>query len=39
VVSAAQRAVGVRPRVEFAAASEIYDPARRAKAERFVDHR
>ena len=39
VVEAAQSAVRVRPRVEFAAASEIYDPAREAKATRLVDRR
>ena len=39
VVAAASAAVGVRPRVEFAAADEIYDPARQAKAVRFVDAR
>ena len=39
VVEAAQGAVQVRPRVEFAAATDIYDPARHAKAERLVDRR
>jgi hypothetical protein len=39
VVEAAQGAVRVRPRVEFAAASEIYDPALEAKATRLVDRR
>ena len=39
VVAAASAAVGVRPRVEFAAADEIYDPARQTKAVRFVDAR
>jgi phenylacetate-coenzyme A ligase PaaK-like adenylate-forming protein len=39
VIGVAQRAVGVRPVVEFAGASEIYDPARQAKAERLVDRR
>jgi phenylacetate-CoA ligase len=29
----------VRPRVEFVAATEIYDPARQTKAARFVDRR
>jgi phenylacetate-coenzyme A ligase PaaK-like adenylate-forming protein len=39
IVTAASGAVGVRPRVEFAAASEIYDPAREAKSTRLVDRR
>ncbi|MBI2207518.1 MAG: AMP-binding protein [Candidatus Rokubacteria bacterium] len=39
VVSAAQEAVRVRPRVEFTTADDIYDPARQAKAERLVDRR
>ncbi len=39
LVAAAGGAVGVRPRVEFARASDIYDPARDAKPERLVDRR
>ena len=39
VVDAAQGAVRVRPRVEFAASGEIYDPARDSKATRLVDRR
>jgi phenylacetate-CoA ligase len=39
VIAAAQAAAGVRPRVEFARADEIFDPARQAKAVRFVDAR
>lgn len=39
VVAAAAAAVGVRPRVEFAAPSEIYDPTREAKSTRLVDRR
>lgn len=39
VVEAAARASGVKPAVEFVAASAIYDPARQAKAERLVDRR
>lgn len=39
VVQAVQGAVQVRPSVEFAAAHEIYDPARQTKAVRFVDQR
>ena len=39
IVQAAAEAVGVRPRVEFAAAREIYDPARQPKAVRLVDRR
>jgi phenylacetate-coenzyme A ligase PaaK-like adenylate-forming protein len=39
VVEAAGAAVRVRPRVEFAAAEEIYDPSRDAKATRLVDRR
>ncbi|MBM3508342.1 MAG: phenylacetate--CoA ligase [Alphaproteobacteria bacterium] len=38
VMEAAQSAVRVRPRVEFAAASDIYDP-RQTKATRLVDRR
>jgi phenylacetate-coenzyme A ligase PaaK-like adenylate-forming protein len=39
VTAAAQRAAKVRPRVEFATASDIYDPAKEAKASRLVDRR
>ncbi|HSG91935.1 MAG TPA: AMP-binding protein [Pseudomonadales bacterium] len=39
VTEAAQRATRVRPRVEFVAATEIYDPAKDAKASRLVDRR
>jgi len=39
VVEAARRAVTIRPRIEFATASEIFDPARDAKAARLVDRR
>ena len=39
VIDAAQSAVRVRPRVEFTAAAEIYDPARDSKATRIVDRR
>ena len=39
VIDAAQGAVRVRPRVEIAAAADIYDPARDAKATRLVDRR
>ncbi len=39
VTEAAQRAAKVRPRIEFAAASDIYDPAREAKATRLEDRR
>lgn len=39
VVRAAAGAVGVRPRVEFVALDDVYDPARQAKAERLVDRR
>ena len=39
IVEAAQRAVRVRPRVEFVTATEIYDPAREPKASRLVDRR
>ena len=38
-VEAAHQSVRVRPRVEFVAASEIYDPARHTKAARLVDRR
>lgn len=39
VVEAAARASGVRPRVEYVQADDIFDPARDAKAPRFVDRR
>jgi phenylacetate-CoA ligase len=39
VTAAAGGAVGVRPRVDFTTADEIYDPGRQAKAERLVDRR
>jgi phenylacetate-coenzyme A ligase PaaK-like adenylate-forming protein len=39
LVAAAAGAVGVRPRVEFTAANDIFDPGRDAKAERLVDRR
>src|SRR2546423_12443213 len=39
VIDRAQAAVGVRPRVVFATANEIYDAGRQTKAQRFVDRR
>ncbi len=39
IVSAAVAASGVRPRIEFAVANEIYNPDSHAKAQRFVDRR
>lgn len=39
LVEAAAGASGVRPRVEFTTANDIFDPARQAKAERLVDRR
>ncbi len=39
VTDAAQRAAKIRPQVEFATASDIYDPAKEAKASRLVDRR
>jgi phenylacetate-coenzyme A ligase PaaK-like adenylate-forming protein len=39
IAASTQAAVQVRPRVEFAAAAEIYDPAKQAKAVRFSDER
>ena len=39
IVHAAAAAVGVRPRVEFATARDIYDPTRQSKAVRLVDRR
>jgi len=39
VATRTQAAVQVRPRVEFAPAEEIYDPARQTKAVRFTDER
>jgi phenylacetate-coenzyme A ligase PaaK-like adenylate-forming protein len=39
VIAEVYRAVGFRPRVEFAAAGDIYDPLRDAKVQRLVDRR
>ena len=39
IAAKTQSAVQVRPRVEFAAATELYDPAKQTKAVRFVDER
>ena len=39
LVTAAQGAVQVRPRVEYAQSREIYDPATQTKAVRLVDKR
>ncbi len=39
IIDRTAAAVGVRPRVEFVTAAEIYDPARQAKVRRFVDAR
>lgn len=39
IADRAQKAVRVRPRVEFVEAREIYDPAVQSKARRFVDRR
>ena len=39
VIARAQGAVQVRPRVEFAASRDIYDPSRQTKAVRFRDER
>ena len=39
VIDAAQGAVRVRPRVEFTRSTDIYDPARDAKAARLIDRR
>ncbi len=39
MITAAQRAVGVRPRIEFVAANAIYDPAQDAKSQRLIDER
>ena len=39
LIDAAQGAVRVRPRIEFARGTDIYDPARDAKATRLVDRR
>jgi len=39
LVNAVQGTVRVRPRVEFAPAADIYDPARDSKATRLVDRR
>lgn len=39
IAAAALAATGVRPRIEFARADQIYDPDRDPKAQRFVDRR
>ena len=39
MIAAAQRAVGVRPRIEFVAANAIYDPGQDAKSKRLIDER
>ncbi|MEQ9643269.1 MAG: AMP-binding protein [Alphaproteobacteria bacterium] len=39
LVAATAAVAGVRPRVTFVAASEIYDPTRQTKANRFIDRR
>jgi phenylacetate-coenzyme A ligase PaaK-like adenylate-forming protein len=39
LIGAVAAAVGVRPRIEFAPADDIYDPTRQSKAERLVDRR
>ncbi|HEX4325237.1 MAG TPA: AMP-binding protein [Burkholderiales bacterium] len=39
IADKAQEAVRVRPRIEFAAAAEIYDAGHQTKAKRFVDTR
>jgi len=39
MITAAQRAVGVRPRIEFVAANAIYDPGQDAKSKRLIDER
>jgi hypothetical protein len=39
LVAQAISAVQVRPRIEFVAAAQIYDPGRETKAARFVDAR
>jgi phenylacetate-coenzyme A ligase PaaK-like adenylate-forming protein len=39
IAVATQKAVQVRPRVEFTNALSIYDPGKHTKAKRFVDER
>jgi len=39
IAARTQEAVRVRPRVEFATATDIYDPATQTKAVRFADER
>ncbi len=39
VTDAAQTAARIRPRIDFVSASDIYDPAKHAKATRMVDRR
>jgi phenylacetate-coenzyme A ligase PaaK-like adenylate-forming protein len=39
IIACTAAAVGVRPKVEYVTASEIFDPARQAKVRRFVDAR
>jgi len=39
VTDAAQTAARIRPRIDFVSATDIYDPAKHAKATRLVDRR
>ena len=39
VIGAAAAAIGVRPRVVFVRANEIFDPNKQAKAVRLIDRR
>jgi phenylacetate-coenzyme A ligase PaaK-like adenylate-forming protein len=39
VTEAAQTAARIRPRIDFVEATDIYDPAKHAKATRLVDQR
>ena len=39
IIADAAAAVGVRPKIEFVTAAEIYDPARQTKLRRFLDLR
>ena len=39
VVKRVRSAVGISPKVEYVQSPEIYDPSRKLKATRFIDHR
>ena len=39
VVKRVRSAAGISPRIEYVQSPEIYDPSRKLKATRFIDHR